>query len=286
MSFLKISPCCLQGSVIPGTPRGTYEEIQPEGGRRVRRYLASPSDGVVLDKKTAVILYTDIFCFTLVNPLIMADAFADQLKLNVYVPEYIPNPPDEKVFDPVAPHFPEEFAGRSFFGSVSSWVGVLVRGWSYLPAMFNPNKQLPLAKEALGDLQKDGYTNLGAIGYCRGGTMVAYFLSLGAASPLTCGVLCHPSADPTWWKTMTKPSLWHLADHDPMFTEKKIKEFNEVFERKKREEGVEYGVTVYHDTSHGFAARPALSHEPTKKAFEEANATAVTFFQKHLLGKA
>ncbi len=37
------------------------------------------------------------------------------------------------------------------------------------------------------------------------------------------------------------------------------------------------------ETTHGFAVRPKLTHEPTKKAFDEAGESATEFFRKHLL---
>jgi len=95
-----------------GTPRGEMERVSDS--IQVDRYHAKPADGVVVSDKIAVVVFYDILGFSIVsstesrrgvrgikqdlharlpnmqpNPKIIADAYADKLKLNVYVPDYL-----------------------------------------------------------------------------------------------------------------------------------------------------------------------------------------------------
>ena len=119
MSFFPIEPCCLKGGILPGEPSGILEPAS--GGQRVARYHAKPSGGSV-DKTKAVVLLYDVFGLKIVRPILpcqpaskrlsksaddtcqpnaklLADKFAEQLKLDVFVPDYIrmslfmPHPP-------------------------------------------------------------------------------------------------------------------------------------------------------------------------------------------------
>lgn len=64
MSFLNLSPCCLKGSTLSGTPRG---EVQVAGtpGVSVDRYFVKPKE--VVDDKTALVIFYDIFGFSIVR---------------------------------------------------------------------------------------------------------------------------------------------------------------------------------------------------------------------------
>ncbi|WVQ96108.1 hypothetical protein IAU59_003210 [Kwoniella sp. CBS 9459] len=295
MSFIPLSPCCLTGGRLTGEPRGIMESASEDesagaagdnGGmarRKVTRYHTKPSDGVVVDDKIAVVLYSDAFGLSLPNPKIQADAFAEQLKLHVFVPDYIPEPPPAELFEPVAPMYPDQYASRTWFTTIRMVLGVIAKVYPWLPMLLVPKRQVPLAQAALGDLVQEGFTSLGAIGYCRGGAMIEYVLSDPSNAALKCGVMCHPSPERATYEGIDKPSLWHLADHDQMFGQREIDHLKEFFGKKEADRGVEFECVVHKDTVHGFAARPTLDHEPTKKAFEEANASAVAFFRKHLL---
>ena len=47
-----------------------------------------------------------------------------------------------------------------------------------------------------------------------------------------------------------------------------------------KEQSVDKGTS---ETTHGFAIRPNLAHEPTKKAFEDAHQKATDYLRKQLL---
>lgn len=51
----------------------------------------------------------------------------------------------------------------------------------------------------------------------------------GDSSLLDCGVICHPGPEKKdIWEKITKPTAWHLADHDTRFKDKDIGELKEV----------------------------------------------------------
>jgi hypothetical protein len=60
MSFMPLTPCCLTGTLLPGTPRGIMES------RSVNRYHAKPADGRVVDKEAAIIMFYDAGGFSYV----------------------------------------------------------------------------------------------------------------------------------------------------------------------------------------------------------------------------
>ena len=71
--------------------------------------------------------------------------------------------------------------------------------------------------------------------------MVAYLLSV--PSPiLSCGVLCHPAPDTKWWETITRPTVWHLADHDIGMKEPQIAQLKKTLGKKQ---GVEFECVVH-----------------------------------------
>nr|XP_018260162.1 uncharacterized protein I303_07079 [Kwoniella dejecticola CBS 10117]OBR82320.1 hypothetical protein I303_07079 [Kwoniella dejecticola CBS 10117] len=322
MSFIPLSPCCLQGGRLTGEPRGCF--VPANDTQKVGRYHAKPSDGVIVDDKVALVLYTDAFGLGLPNPKVMADAFADQLKINVFVPEYIsksvmlslchenhhenPNkskaivttdeademcvdltfavdPPPVDVYDPVAPLYPDQYAARSWGTTIYMIGEVLWKTWRWLPMLLFPKKQVPLAQASLNDLTSEGFEKVVAVGYCRGGAMVQYLLANQANTTLVGGIICHPSPEKSTWAGIDKPTKWHLADHDQMFGDKDIQLLKNTFQKKVDEDRSKFECVVHQDTVHGFAARPTLEHEPTKKAFDEANASAIDFCKKQLLAR-
>lgn len=66
----------------------------------------------------------------------------------------------------------------------------------------------------MADIADGGYTSVGAVGFCRGGTMVTYLLSKGDQSPLTAGAIFHPEYKPHWWPLITRPAAFLLADEE------------------------------------------------------------------------
>ncbi|ORY34847.1 dienelactone hydrolase [Naematelia encephala] len=278
MSFLPIQPCCLKRQELPGTPTGVFEP--PNEKHKVGRYIAKPpQDSSPVKPATAVVLFYDAMGFGEPNPKILADTLAAKLNLPVFVPDYIPNPPKSHDFDAVMASTPNEYANRAWYKTFWEYMKLIFKIVPYIPSI-KDGRVVPLCNTAVAEIKAEGYTNLGAIGYCRGGSMVMELLSKGDRSPLKCGVICHPSPSVPWTEKITLPSSWHLASHDIRFKDPEIAKLRQIMEAKK---GVEFSCTVYPDTVHGFAARPNQSSESAVKAFEETHEAAVEFFNKHLV---
>ncbi|WWC92939.1 uncharacterized protein L201_007902 [Kwoniella dendrophila CBS 6074] len=287
MTFLPLSPCCLQGGKLIGEPRGKFVPANPanDNGHKVSRYHTIPSYGKVINDKVALVLFTDAFGLTSSNPKIIADEFANQLKINVFVPEYIVDPPPIDVYDPVAPLYPDQYNNRSWSTSIYMIGEVLWKTWRWLPMLFFPKKQVPLAQAAIDDLTEEGYEKLIGIGYCRGGAVLQYLLADESKNVnLIGGIINHPSTEKETWSKINQPTLWNLADHDQMFSLKDIDHLKDVFGKRQinGNKKLDFQCNVYENTVHGFACRPTLDHEPTKKAFDQANSSAVEFCRKYL----
>ncbi|GFZ50016.1 hypothetical protein JCM24511_07769 [Saitozyma sp. JCM 24511] len=281
MPFLPIGPCCLEGNTLPGEPAGVLEPATD--GNPVARYHAKPNDGNVVDSKTALVLFYDAFGLGIPNPKIIADEFAEKLRINVFVPDYIPNPPPPKSLDAIAESYPGEHAKKSWLRTILDYGSAIVHLVPYVRGLLN-GAVMPLASKACEQLKKEGYENLGAIGYCRGGSVIVHLMSKGDASLLKCGVICHPSPEgKDLYGAITFPTQWHLASHDMRFKDPQIAELRQAVEKKS---DVITEITVHPDTVHGFAARPNLKNESAKAGFEKANDDAIAFFNKHLLSSA
>lgn len=61
--------------------------------------------------------------------------------------------------------------------------------------------------------------------------MVIHLLTQGDDSPLTCGIVCHPAPEKGYGH-ITRPSLWHFADHDMVFKDKHIADVRQALEGK------------------------------------------------------
>ncbi|GMK54206.1 hypothetical protein CspeluHIS016_0107920 [Cutaneotrichosporon spelunceum] len=128
----------------------------------------------------------------------------------------------------------------------------------------------------MADIADGGYTTVGAVGYCRGGTMVSYLLGKGDKSPLTSGFAFHPEYTPARYPLYTRAAGFGLAEEDAYIYGDRVEEIKAKFSKAPNE------VTYFKDTAHGFAARPSFEHEPTMKAFHDANGRAEAFLRRTL----
>ncbi|KAK1923709.1 Alpha/Beta hydrolase protein [Papiliotrema laurentii] len=276
--------CCLDPVIIPGDPRGQVEYFDKEE-KRVKWYHARPAvPANHLEKKTALVLFYDLFGFSLPNPKILADRFADDLGIDVYVPNYIPNPPHIQPFMSIADLYPHQQA----LSGVTRWKRRFLTAWVYIQALPRLVRALdywayPTARQAIEEL-RETYSNLGALGYCRGGAIVIRLLS-EQTRPITCGMINHPGPiNMREWETIDVPTKWHLADEDSFIKDDQIGRLVQLAEEKKLA-GIDLDFTLHPETTHGFASRPNSDHPPSKAAYEAVNADVVRFFGKHLLGK-
>lgn len=71
-------PNCYKGFTLPGEPKGTM--VGPD------YFTAAPNDAT--ERTKAIVLLTDIFGLALPNPRIVADQLAEQVGVDVWVPDF------------------------------------------------------------------------------------------------------------------------------------------------------------------------------------------------------
>ncbi|BEI86153.1 hypothetical protein CcaverHIS002_0604400 [Cutaneotrichosporon cavernicola] len=275
LPFVPISECCLRGSKLPGEPSG---QLQHAGTTvdghtlRIDRYYARPAE--IKHPKTCVVLFYDVFGFSIHNSKILADTYAAHLGIEVFVPDYIPNPPPANSLDSSIEWYPGSKKDQGWLGYLWSKVSLL-KILPYARGILD-GQALPLVDKAVADVTDAGYTTVGAVGYCRGGTMVSYLLGKGDSSPLAAGVAFHPEYTPARYPLYTRPAAFVLAEVDAYIYGDRVDEIMNKFGKAPNE------ATFFKDTAHGFAARPSFEHEPTMKAFHDANGRAEAFLRRNL----
>jgi|SRR6266850_2706828 len=69
---------CYKGFVLPGEPKGSM--VGPD--------YFTPAPSGVTDHSKAIVLLTDIFGLPLPNPRIVADHFAENVGVDVWIPDF------------------------------------------------------------------------------------------------------------------------------------------------------------------------------------------------------
>ncbi|KAF7318700.1 DLH domain-containing protein [Mycena chlorophos] len=272
-------PNCFTGAVLDETPTGHTSDIDG-----VAYVAPGPEDAAGAGgNKRAVILLTDIFGLPLKNSKILADNFAKSLACDVYVPDLFAGHPPVTVSQLSA--LPNRAGVKlGFFGILKLLFSVLPS----IPAMFRnrPPKGAERALTFINKLQESKkYEKLGAVGYCFGGGVAVI---LGAEHPdlLQSIVLAHPSPPKDEQILAIKaPTAWSAAEllqaQDMGIKPARLNEIEALYKRREGTDAfVEYEITTYPGTAHGFAARPALEFPDVKEAFEKAFQQTVDWFNK------
>jgi dienelactone hydrolase len=238
--------CCTRGHIHEGTPTGTIIQIAGKDA-----YFAKAKNFT----GRAVLLLTDALGIKFINSKLLADTYAEQANVNVYVPDQFNN--DEVPL--------EVLTGLQF--DIMAWVGTQDR-----PGTIEQNKRV--AKELR---EKHGVTKLAAIGFCWGGFST---FALGATDLVDACAVAHPSLTdfPKDIHNLKKPTLFLMAETDAQFGQEKQEQAKEIL--KSRNE--EYKFVFYPGTTHGFATRSDLKDQVEGKAAEDAKDKAVEFFNKYL----
>lgn len=168
-----MSSCCKSGFQWDGTPVGKETKLA-----NLNTYVTGSN------KDAAVLVIADIFGWTLTNIRLLADHYASEAGVTVYVPDLWVTPPrmfgdferkrltlnsfDGEVVTPETMEDPEKFKNFDI-GAFMGRHGKDIRG----PEIFACAKALK---------QELGFKKLGAIGFCYGGWAV---FRLGAQGELT-----------------------------------------------------------------------------------------------------
>lgn len=69
------------------------------------------------------------------NPKLLADTYASRLGIEVYVPDYIPNPAPDSLLSPAIEFYPGQHVNQSWFSWIVAKLNML-RLIPYLPGIF------------------------------------------------------------------------------------------------------------------------------------------------------
>ncbi|KAG8903313.1 hypothetical protein FRB99_003445 [Tulasnella sp. 403] len=275
------------GAAGESNPTGAVEDNSSDDGEMVTidpshppAYFAAArsSDGSSQAGKPAVVILTDIYGLPINNPKINADAFRDKLGVDVYVPDMFEGTPplDESRIvgygrdEPSMPYIQQLWRKICFYGIVLTSISGL-----------RANRAPVLAQrmqEFIQALKAKGYTDIGLVGYCLGGTVAAHLAPTDAAKT---AVLLHPGKlTPDEVRAFKIPTLWISPEGDDFLGPKELATFESILREK---EGIPCEFTVYPGTMHGFASRPNQALPVIKRAYEDALEQTAGWLKTHLL---
>ncbi|KAI0317784.1 dienelactone hydrolase endo-1-3,1,4-beta-D-glucanase [Amylostereum chailletii] len=256
---------CRKGYILPGTPQGSVVD---------GIYLSPSTDAT--PSKSAVVLLTDIFGLPLVNCKIIADHFAKELGMDVWVPDLFNGSPPIAAED-------LELLMPDRAGVKLSFMQIIRLVFLMLPQAYAlyTNRASVGAVRVTAVLEKmkaeKKYETIGAVGYCHGGSVAA---CLGNSPLLSSIVIAHPGqASEAQIRAITLPTAWVLAEDDLSFKPPAVELAKKVFSERKAEE---YEFKTYPGTAHGFAARPNLGIPEVKAGYEGALEQTIAWFKKTL----
>jgi len=241
-------------------------------------YLAAAPSGT--PSKRAVVFLTDAFGLPLINCKIMADEFARRLDCDVWVPQIFTNRQPLAELHQLS-RLPQSAKERLSWGDLFSTIFEML---PRLLIMFRNRSSVvdPRVIEYTKKLRADKkYEKIGCVGYCFGGGIAIRVGNSGAFDSL---VPTHPgNFTLANVKSIKVPVLFACAEADHGFGEQLRNEVEAAMASRKGDDSVEYKLTTYPGTAHGFAARPNLKIPEVKEAYESALNDTVAWFDKTLV---
>ncbi|GAA5868031.1 hypothetical protein JCM8547_000784 [Rhodosporidiobolus lusitaniae] len=245
MSF---GPCCIQGYLHEGEPKGFFEEVNG-----VRSYVALTSSET--DKTKALIILTDIFGIDVPNIQLLADSFALSTNLSVYLPD---------ILNGDAIRLEDRISGKV---KLEEWL-----------KKHGKEETRPTLDRAVEGLRERGVERVGAVGYCFGGR---YAVDLVLDGVVSVAAVAHPTMleTPKDIEFLNKTSahfLWLNALQDFIFSKEKQDEAKRITVGNEKHKHVDF------DAGHGFANR-GDPHDPKIRAeADRAFKQAAGFVREHL----
>jgi len=261
---------CYKGFVLPGEPKGSM--VGPD--------YFTPAPSSATDRSKAIVLLTDIFGLPLPNPRIVADHLAENIGVDVWIPDFFNGKPpfDANDLEPLMPD-------RA--GVKTSWfttARLIFKGLPSLPRFIanRPSVVDARVQEFTKKIKAEkGYERIGAVGYCFGGAMAA---RLGSTDIFNTIVIAHPAKlTPDEIRAIKIPTSWLLAEEDMSFKDQDVKIAQGIFkEQEEKPDHVDYEFKVWKGTAHGFAVRPNLAVPEVKAGYEGGLEQTVAWFTKTL----
>ncbi|KAH5457564.1 hypothetical protein HBI30_064600 [Parastagonospora nodorum] len=209
------------------------------------------------NKDAAVLIIADIFGWTLPNVRILADHYAKEANVTVYIPDYF----ECEVVDPDAMSDPEK--AKKF--DVMAFIG-----------RHNKDKRWPEIKANAQELKKQ-YKKVGAMGFCYGGW--ACFKLAADPSLIDAVSTAHPSLlDKAEIDAVKVPVQVLSPENDFAYTEELKKYTLDTLPKT----GVQWEYIYFPGLTHGFAARGDPSDKNQKDGLERAKRIVVNWFTEFL----
>jgi dienelactone hydrolase len=238
---------CVSGSIHTGNPIGKEDVIEDR-----KTYITGTNT------QNALLYLTDVFGYDLPNHRLLADTFAAELPVTVYVPDFL----DESAFPQ-----DEEKRKNIDFGKF---------------AAFNAkDKRFPQILKVAEHL-RGKYERVFTIGYCWGAW--GCFMLAAKKDLITAVSVNHPSAleIPGDLERIKSHVLIVAPYTDPQFPPESRAIAEEIFDKKAKEEKIFSKIAVYPGFVHGFAARGDTGDVFTNGAIEDAKDESVRFFKRFI----
>lgn len=200
---------------------------------------------------------TDVFGWQFNNSRVLADKYAQEAGVKVYIPDF---------FDgDHAPYDKQALASFDTMGFI---------GKHHPRQVFDRVETVAKEIKATSKAKK-----LISIGFCWGAPSALY---LGRENGVADAVgFAHPSlTEDVDFEQLTKPALFLTSEHDSIFTPEKFESAKRITSTKANKEPRVY--TSWHTfmgTSHGFAVRGDENDSYTARAMSDACAIACNFFK-------
>ncbi|KAF3761922.1 alpha/beta-hydrolase [Cryphonectria parasitica EP155] len=134
----------------------------------------------------------------------------------------------------------------------------------------------PIVELSLKYLKEQGFTKVGAVGYCFGAKYVVRHYKDG----IKVGYVAHPSfVDEDELAAITGPLSIAAAETDEIFPTEKRHKSEEILAKV----GQPYQINLYSGVVHGFSVRCDTSKKIERWSKEQAFLQAVAWFDEHLL---
>ncbi|GAA5869157.1 hypothetical protein JCM3774_003967 [Rhodotorula dairenensis] len=266
-----LEKACFQGYVLDGEPKGTMEDL---GGLA---YYFAPGKST----ERAIVLGTDLFGLGIPNCKVLADWFAENTGLPVFVPDLL----EGDYVDPATlgtEELEEPMASKPFLTRLRIKAGAV---WAFAYKI-GPRFLLrhsmghvePIAEKFCRSLKEEkGFVKLGYVGYCFGGTLS--ILLAKAESPIDACVCFHPGGpSPAAWTKIAKPFMLVCSEEDFAFDRNKPTVLPILAQ-------LPVPTQVCDDnkgTTHGFGCRPNMANLQVREAFERGLERTQKWFEMHL----
>ncbi|KAJ8607234.1 hypothetical protein MRB53_040420 [Persea americana] len=223
-------------------------------------------------------MITDVFGYELKNTRLLADEYA-KAGFYVVMPDFFQGdslPADLEAKMAPLPGTPK----RSFFKAASDIASAVAAGapWLY---RHRDAVSRPIIDSFMTQLQAaHPNAKIGGVGFCWGGRHVILLTHPDAKVKLDAAVACHPSmlSFPTEVQKYSKPLSIQVGDQDNQMSVAQANKAREIIEQK----GIAGEVTVYPETTHGFACRGDMAKAETKKSKEACTAATIAWLKKYL----